>query len=49
MIEAPNIYYDKNNLMVEGITVVYIINEVSTPAYIYSKSSFIDQLNRLAN
>lgn len=47
MIEAPHIYYEKNKLMVEGMPVEDIINEVGTPAYIYSKSSFIDQLNRL--
>jgi diaminopimelate decarboxylase len=29
--------------MVEGIMVEEIINEVGTPAYIYSKSRFIEQ------
>ncbi|NJD04072.1 MAG: diaminopimelate decarboxylase [Ruminiclostridium sp.] len=47
MIRAPHIYYEKNNLMVEGVMVEKIINEVGTPAYIYSKSSFIDQLKQL--
>ncbi|OGO81590.1 MAG: hypothetical protein A2Y21_05185 [Clostridiales bacterium GWC2_40_7] len=47
MIRAPHIYYDKDNLMVEGVMVEEIINEVGTPAYIYSKSSFIVQLNQL--
>ena len=47
MIGAPHIYYEKNNLMVEGIPVENIINEVGTPAYIYSKGSFADQLNQL--
>lgn len=47
MIRAPHFYYENNNLMVEGVLVENIINEVGTPAYIYSKSSFLDQLNQL--
>ncbi|MDD4295571.1 MAG: diaminopimelate decarboxylase [Ruminiclostridium sp.] len=47
MIKAPHIYYEKDNLMVESITVEEIINEVGTPAYIYSKSSFIEKLSQL--
>jgi len=43
MIKAPHIYFQKDNLMVEGIMVEEIINEVGTPAYIYSKSRFIEQ------
>ena len=31
MIKAPHIYYGKDNLMVESITVEEIINEVGTP------------------
>lgn len=47
MIKASHIYFEKDNLMVEGIMVEEIINEVGTPAYIYSKSSFIEKLNIL--
>lgn len=47
MIKAPHIYFKKDNLMVEGIMVEEIIDKVGTPAYIYSKSSFIEKLNQL--
>ena len=47
MIKEPHIYYEKDNLMVESITVEEIINKVGTPAYIYSKSSFIEKLSQL--
>jgi diaminopimelate decarboxylase len=47
MIRAPHIYFENENLMVEGIMVEEIIDEVGTPSYIYSKSSFIEKLNIL--
>lgn len=47
MIEAPYIYYKDSHLMIEDRKVEDIIRGTGTPAYLYSKGSMINQLNKL--
>jgi diaminopimelate decarboxylase len=47
MIKAPYIYYDEQNLMMENLKVEDIVRETGTPAYLYSKGSFLNQLGQL--
>jgi len=47
MKEDRFFYYKDNRLKVEEIDVEKIINEVGTPAYIYSSGSFKNQLSQL--
>lgn len=47
MIKEPYIYYNENHLMMEKLRVEDIIKETGTPAYLYSKGSFLNQLRQL--
>jgi len=47
MITEPCFYYEKNQLYVQDIPVKEIIEDVGSPAYIYSEKSFEIQLNKL--